>query len=174
MLTAVVIAMPVLVYQFMAFVAPGLTAREKRVIFSVLPAIIFMFLLGMAFAYFIALPSTLDFLYHFNSSVAQALPSLATYISLVVRILLVMGLIFETPLIIMALARLGVVSPRWLAARRKWWVLLAFIIAAVVTPTIDVVTQIVVAVVLILLLELGILLSRLVYKKKREPSPQTE
>lgn len=166
-LTAIVIAMPVLVYQMMAFIAPGLTAREKRVIFSILPAIFLMFLGGVAFAYFIALPPALDFLYHFNSSVAQPLPSLTSYISIVIRILLIFGLVFETPLIIMALARLGIVSPKWLAARRKWWILLAFIIAAMVTPTPDPVNQTIVAVPLILLLELGILLGRLVYKKKR-------
>jgi len=172
MLTAVVIAMPVLVYQFLAFVAPGLTGREKRVIFSILPAIILMFMGGVAFAYFIALPPALNFLYHFNSSIAEPLPSLTTYIGLVIRILLVMGLVFETPLVVMALAKLGVVSPQWLAARRKWWILIAFVIAAIATPTPDPVNQTIVAVPIILLLELGILLARLVYKKKRSPAPE--
>jgi len=172
-LTAVIIAMPFLVYQFLAFVAPGLTAKEKRIVFTALPAITLMFLLGVAFAYFIALPPALNFLYHFNNAIAEPLPSLSNYISMVIRILLVIGLVFETPLIIMALARLGVVSPQWLAARRKWWVLIAFIIAAIVTPTPDPVNQTIMAVPLILLLELGILLSRLVYKKKRAPVQQT-
>lgn len=173
MLAAVVIAMPVLVYQLMAFIAPGLTAREKRVVFSLLPAIFLMFVGGVAFAYFVALPPALNFLYHFNNSVAQPLPSLTNYISIVIRILLIFGLVFETPLIVMALARLGVVSPQWLAARRKWWFLIAFVIAAIVTPTPDPVNQTIVAVPLILLLELGILLARLVYKKKRSFDPQT-
>lgn len=170
-LTGAIIAMPVLVYQFLAFASPGLTAREKRTIFSVLPFIIFMFLAGVAFAYFVALPPALTFLYGFNNSVSHALPSLSNYISLVIRILLAFGLVFEMPLIIMALARIGVVSPQWMAARRKWWILLAFIIAAFITPTPDPVDQTVVAVPLILLIELGILLARLVYKKRR---PQAE
>jgi len=173
LMSGVILAMPSLVYQLFAFVAPGLTPREKRTILTILPAIVFMFLLGVAFAYFIAMPAALNFLYHFNSGIAKPMISLENYISFVTRILLVIGLVFETPLIIMALARLGVVSPKWLAARRKWWVIVAFVIAAIVTPTPDPVNQTIVAVPLILLLELGILLARLVYKKKRE-QPATE
>ena len=173
LISGVILAMPFLVYQLFAFVAPGLTPREKRTIFTILPAITFMFLVGVAFAYFIAMPAALNFLYNFNDTIAKPMISLDNYISFVTRILLVIGLVFETPLIIMALARLGVVSPQWLAARRKWWVIIAFVIAAIVTPTPDPVNQTIVAVPLILLLELGILLARLVYKKKRE-QPATE
>jgi sec-independent protein translocase protein TatC len=173
-LTAVVIAMPVLVYQLMAFIAPGLTKKEKRVIFTILPFIIFMFLLGVVFAYYVALPPAIHFLYHFNNAEATAMPQLSTYVSMVIRLLLAFGLIFETPLIIMALAKLGVVSPKWMAGKRKWWVLLSFIIAGFLTPTTDPVSQTVVAVVLILLMELGILLSRLIYKKKRTLEPDAE
>ena len=174
MLTAVVMAMPFLVFQLMAFVAPGLTIKEKRVIFSILPGIIFMSLAGVAFAYFVALHPALTFLYTFNNTIAAAKPSLSTYINFVVRVLLIFGVVFETPLIVMALAKLGVVSPDWLAHRRKWWVLIAFVIAAIVTPTPDPLNQTIVAVPLILLLELGILLSRLVYKKKRVWVPEEE
>jgi sec-independent protein translocase protein TatC len=168
LVAGVILAMPVLVYEIIAFVAPGLTSRERRLIFSVLPAIVFMFLAGVAFAYFIALPPAINFLYNFNSDIAEALPKLSNYISIVTRILLILGLVFETPLIIMLLAKIGVVSPQWLSARRKWWILLSFIIAAVATPTPDPFNMCVVAIPLVLLLELGILLSRLVYKKKRE------
>lgn len=107
----VIIAMPVLVYQLFAFVAPGLTSKEKKLIFSVLPAIVAMFLLGVAFAYFIALPPALGFLYNFDANVATPLISIDDYVSVVTRLLLLVGLVFETPLIIMALARLGIVSP---------------------------------------------------------------
>jgi sec-independent protein translocase protein TatC len=163
----VIIAMPFLVYQLFAFVAPGLTPREKRVVFTVLPAITFMFLGGVAFAYFVALPPLLAFLLHFNAAVAQPLPSLSNYINMVTRILLIIGLIFETPLIIIGLAKLGVVSPQWLASQRKWWIVLAFVIGAMVAPTPDPIDQTIIAVTLILLLELGILLARLVYKKRQ-------
>ena len=164
----VILAMPLLVYQLFAFVAPGLTPKEKRIIFSVLPAIVFMFLAGVTFAYFVALPPALNFLYNFNSGVATPMISISNYIGFVTRLLLVIGLVFETPLIIMLLAKMGIVSPQWLGARRKWWIVLAFIIAAIATPTPDPVNQCIVAIPLILLLELGILLARIVYKKKRE------
>ena len=172
LMSGVIIAMPFLVYQLFAFVAPGLTPREKRTIFTILPAITFMFLGGVVFAYFVALPPALNFLYNFNSGIAKPMISLDNYISFVTRILLVIGLVFETPLIIMALARLGVVSPKWLAARRKWWIIIAFVIAAIVTPTPDPLDQTIVAVPLILLLELGILLARLVYKKREQPAAE--
>ena len=162
----VIIAMPFLVYQLFAFVAPGLTPRERRVVFTILPAITFMFLAGVAFAYFVALPPALYFLYHFNSAIAQPLPSLSDYINIVTRIILIIGLIFETPLIVIALAKLGVVSPQWLASRRKWWIVIAFVIAAIVAPTPDPVDQTIIAVTLIVLLELGILLARFFYKKR--------
>ena len=164
--TGVIIAMPFLVYQIFAFIGPGLTQREKRFVFSIIPAITVMFLLGVAFAYFVALPMMLNFLVTFGR--IQSTTSLASYVNLVTRVLLFVGLVFETPLIIMGLARLGLVSPKWLAARRKWWILLAFIIAAVISPTIDALSQTILAVPLILLMELGIILARFVYKKKRE------
>ncbi|MCL2679047.1 MAG: twin-arginine translocase subunit TatC [Dehalococcoidia bacterium] len=166
LLFGLIMTMPFLLYQLFAFVAPGLTPKERRFILIMIPAIVFMFLCGVAFAYFIALPPALNFLFTFDVG-ATPMVSLDNYVSLVVRILVVLGLVFETPLIIMGMASLGVVSPQWLAKRRKWWILLAFIIAAISTPTPDPVTQTIVAVPLILLLELGILLSRLVYKKKR-------
>jgi sec-independent protein translocase protein TatC len=169
----VIIAMPVLVYQLFAFVAPGLTPREKRLVFSILPAIIFMFLGGVAFAYFIALSPAIGFLYNFNRDIATPMVSISNYIGFVTRIILIIGLVFETPLIVMLLAKMGVVSPQWMAARRKWWILISFIVAAVATPTPDPVNMLIVAIPLVLLLELGVLLARLVYKKKREQTEET-
>jgi sec-independent protein translocase protein TatC len=166
--TGVVITMPFLVYQLFAFIGPGLTQREKRFILTIIPAITVLFLLGVAFAYFVALPIMLNFLYTFGAGIAEPLPSISDYINVVTRVLLFVGLIFETPMIIMGLARLGLVSPKWLASRRKWWILLAFIIAAVISPTIDIYSQTILAVPMILLMELGILLARMVYKKKRK------
>ncbi len=170
LVSGVIAAMPFLVYQMFAFAAPGLTSKEKRLVLSILPAISIMFLLGVAFAYFVALPPALNFLHGFNADVATPQIRLENYISIVTRLLLVIGLVFETPLIVMALARLGVVSPQWLASRRRMWIVVAFVVAAIITPTFDPINQTIIAVPLILLLELGILLSKLVYKKKREPA----
>jgi sec-independent protein translocase protein TatC len=93
---------------------------------------------------------------------------LDNYIGIVTRMLLVIGLVFETPIIVMLLAKLGLVSPQWLAQRRRLWMVVAFVVAAIITPTFDPINQCIIAIPLILLNELGILLSRLVYKKKRE------
>jgi sec-independent protein translocase protein TatC len=166
--SGVIMAMPFLVYQLFAYVAPGLTSKEKRMVLTVLPGITFMFLAGVAFAYFVALPPAINFLVSFNSNVATPMIKIDNYIGIVTRMLLVIGLVFETPIIIMALARLGVVSPQWLAQRRRMWIVVAFVVAAIITPTFDPINQCIIAIPLILLLELGILLSRLVYKKRRE------
>jgi sec-independent protein translocase protein TatC len=166
----VMLAMPFLVYQLIAFAAPGLTSKEKKFIYTILPAIISMFIIGVLFAYFVALPPALNFLYNFNSGIATPQIRLENYVSVVTRMLLVIGLVFETPLIVMALARMGVVSPQWLASRRRLWIVVAFVLSAIITPTMDPINQAIIAIPLILLLELGILLSRLVYKKKRQAS----
>ncbi len=171
--SGVIIAMPFLVYQLFAYVAPGLTSKEKGLVFKILPAIVFMFVGGVAFAYYVALPPALHFLYTFNEDIAETLIRIDNYINVVTRLILAVGLVFETPIIIMGLARLGVVSPQWLAARRRMWIIVAFIVAAIITPTFDPINQCIIAIPLILLLELGILLSRLVYKKKREVPPAT-
>ena len=165
--SSLIVAMPYLVYQVLAFIVPGLTGKEKRLIFTALPFIVFMFLCGVAFAFFIALPPALAFLYTFNNDIATVLPSIADYVKLVTRMLLVIGFVFETPLIIMLLAKFGVVSPEWLSGKRKIWIVLAFVIAAVITPTPDPINQLIIAIPLILMLELGIILAKRVYKKKR-------
>ena len=172
--SGVILAMPFLVYQLFAYVSPGLTSKEKGMILRIIPAIALMFFAGVAFAYFVALPPALHFLYTFNQDIAETLIRIDNYISVVTRLILVVGLVFETPIIIMGLARLGVVSPQWLAARRRMWIIVAFIIAAIITPTFDPINQSIIAIPLILLLEVGILLSRLVYKKKRVVPQKTK
>ncbi len=166
--SGVILAMPVLVYQFFAYIAPGLTSKEKRLVYFIIPFVTVMFLAGVAFAYFVALPNAIGFLIQINSDIATPMISIEDYVNVVTRLILVIGLVFETPVIVMALARLGVVSPQWLGARRRLWFVAAFVIAALVTPTMDPINQAIIAIPLIILLELGILLARLVYKKKRD------
>ncbi|MCL1885235.1 MAG: twin-arginine translocase subunit TatC [Dehalococcoidia bacterium] len=127
--TGVILAMPFLIYQVFAFIGPGLTKREKHFVLSIIPAITIMFLLGVAFAYFVALPLMLEFFYNFQREFAPLTPRISDYVNIVSRVLLFVGLVFETPLAIMGLAKLGLVSPKWLASRRRWWILLSFILA---------------------------------------------
>ena len=166
-----IIAMPFLVYQMIAFAAPGLTPRERGYIYRILPAVTIMFIGGVAFAYFVALPPALDFMKNFMSNIAEPQIRISNYIDIVVRLIVAVGIVFETPIIIMFMARMGLVSPQWLARRRRLWVVLAFVIAAIITPTFDPINQCIIAIPLLILLELSILLARFVYKKRGEAVP---
>ncbi|MDD4923256.1 MAG: twin-arginine translocase subunit TatC [Dehalococcoidales bacterium] len=161
-----IIAMPFLVYQVIAFIAPGLTSKEKKTIFQLLPFVTILFATGVFFAYFVALPPAMGFLGNFMSDLAENVWRLSEYISVVTRMILYVGLVFETPLIIMILARMGLVTPQWLANKRKLWFVLAFVLSALITPTMDPINQSIIAIPLIILLELSILLSKFVYKKR--------
>lgn len=169
----IIFAMPLLVYQLFAFASPALTHRERRSIYMILPAVMIMFLTGIAFAYYIALPPAMSFFSTFGSSWVNIQPTISSYINVVTRLMIGVGIVFETPIIIMVLTRMGLVTPQWLAARRKLWIVLAFVIAALITPTFDPINQSIIAIPLIILLELSILLARIVYKKKKEP-PETK
>jgi len=141
LLGGITVAMPVVVYHALRFVTPALTRNEKKWLFPIVFGASLAFLGGVAFGYFFILPFTLTFLLTFGESIAQADWRIGNYIDFVTRILLVMGLVFETPLIVMGLARFQVVHWRQLL---RWWryaVILAFFIAAIVTPPIDPVTQ---------------------------------
>lgn len=161
------LAMPVIVYQAVMFVAPALTPKEKRYLYLLLPGVTFSFLAGVAFAYFLLLPPALRFLLHFGEDIATPLIKVGDYVSVVTTLLFWVGLAFETPLVIFLLARIGVVTPQLLARNRAYAVVAAFVLAAVITPTFDPINQTLVAVPIILLYELGILLARLAWRKDR-------
>ena len=166
----IMIAMPVLVYELIAFVSPALTPREKRYVWIVLPLIILMFAGGVLFGYFVLIPPAMQFLLSFGANIATPQIRIGNYISLVSRLLLAIGLVFELPVITTFLARLGILSSKWLAAQWKWAVILAFVLGAVITPTLDPVNQTLVALPLIILFLLSILLARLVEKRKITPA----
>lgn len=167
-----VLAMPFLVYQLFAFVSPALTSKEKSYIYRIMPFIAIMFFTGVAFAYFVALPPALNFLTTFMADQAEPQIRINDYVNVVTRMIIAVGLVFETPVIIMFLARMGIVTPQWLARKRRLWIVLAFVLAAFITPTIDPIVQTIIALPLILLLELSIILARIVYKDRSEPAPE--
>lgn len=141
LLGGLTLAMPVIVYQILRFVTPALTRQEKKWVFPITFGASLSFLAGLAFGFWVVLPFTLEFLLTFGDSFAQADWRIGNYIDFVTRILLVMGLVFETPLLVMGLAKFGVVTASQLL---RWWryaIVLAFVVAAVVTPTIDPITQ---------------------------------
>jgi len=162
----IVLAMPVLVHQGIMFVSPALSRKEKKYVYMILPWVTLMFLAGIAFGYFVLIPPATDFLLSFMSDVARPEIKIDNYVSVVTRLLVAIGLVFETPVIITFLARLGVVSPRWLASKRRWAFVGAFILAAVITPTFDPLNQTLVAAPLIVLYEISIWLARIAYRRR--------
>ena len=163
-----ILVMPYLTYEFIMFVSPALTAREKRYVFLILPWIVLMFIAGVTFTYFILLPPMINFLLNFGGDIAAPQIRVSNYISLVTRLLLAFGLIFEAPVVTTFLARIGVLKPEWLAGKRKTAIIIAFILSAIITPTIDPVNQSLVAVPLIMLYEMSIWLAKLVHKRRAD------
>ncbi len=171
--SGLILASPVLVYQGVMFVAPGLTGREKRYLFGFMPAVVLAFAGGVAFAYYILTPPALHFLLTFGGDVATPLIRISNIVNLMVRLLFWMGLSFETPLVMYLLAQLGIVSAGSLSRFRRYWVVVAFILAAIITPTVDPVNQALVAGPLLVLYELGILLARIAGRSRRKSSAIT-
>ncbi|MCL2475109.1 MAG: twin-arginine translocase subunit TatC [Chloroflexi bacterium] len=147
----IIIAMPYIIYQLFAFIKPALTDKEKRYIYMAVPAIAGLFLLGVAFTYFIALPPALNFLMGFNPESVLVAPQYKNYVSIVTRVLLIMGVCFELPLLFMALATFGVIKKGFLGKWLKIWIIIAFILAAIITPTMDPINQSIIAGALIVL-----------------------
>ena len=172
----IILAMPYLVYQFLMFVSPALTRREKKYVYLILPWITLMFAAGIAFAYFILIPPMTKFLLTWGSSIATPQIKIGNYIAIVARLLVAVGAVFETPVIITFLARLGIVKPKMLSSKRRYAIVAAFILAAIITPTFDPINQSLVALPIIVLYEMSIWLAKLVQPKEARvatpaPSP---
>ncbi len=168
-ISGMILATPFATYQFLMFITPALKAKEKRAIYIVLPWIGMMFAGGVIFGYFVLLPPALGFLFNFGSDIATPQIRIANYVTVLVRLLLAIGLVFELPVITTFLSRIGIISSQWLARKRKPAIIIAFVAAGLITPTADPVNQCLVAVPLILLYELSIWLAKLVQKKKPQP-----
>jgi len=166
LVSGIILAMPYLTYQLIMFISPALTHREKRYVYLILPWIAMMFATGVCFAYFVLVPRVTEFLLSFGSDIATIEPRIGNYISIVTRLLLMVGLCFEMPVVTTFLARIGIVKSKWLADKRKIAIIFAFILAAIVTPTIDPINQSLVAVPLIVLYEMSIWLAKLVQRKE--------
>ena len=175
----IMLTMPYLIYHVIMFVSPALTRKEKRYVYFILPWIALMFAGGVAFAYFILIPPATKFLLSFGADIASPEIRIGNYISLVTRLLLAIGLVFELPVVTTFLARLGVLTSKWLASKRRIAIIFAFVVAAIITPTFDPVNQTLVAAPLIVLYEMSIWLAKLVQRKQPRvetsaPSPASQ
>ncbi len=158
--SGIALAMPVILYEIYAYVDPALRPKERRFLLTLGPFVLLLFIGGMAFCYFLLLPNAINFLFTFGSEVFEASPRASEYISFVTTFILGVGLVFEMPVIIFAITRIGLVQRSWLAKRRPYVVLICFMLGAIITPTPDPFNQTLVAVPMYLLFELGLLLSR--------------
>jgi sec-independent protein translocase protein TatC len=164
-IAGITIASPIIFWQVWAFVKPGLKKSEKRAIITSLIGGTVFFVMGVIFAYKIIAPFTLEFFYNLRTEDINPMISIGSYVGFLTTILLSFGIIFETPIIIILLTRLGIIEPKFLKKNRKYIILLVFVIAAIITPP-DVISQILLAGPMILLFELGVLVSTLTFKKK--------
>ena len=160
-------ALPVVLYQAVRFVSPGLTGRERAYLVILIPGVLLAFAAGAAFAYYVLLPPALAFLFEFGSANVDPEIRVASYVNVVTSLMFWMGVMFQLPIAMFLLARLGVVSPQWLGRFRRYAVVLAFVAAAIITPTFDPVNQTLVAVPIVVLYEVGILLARLGSRMRR-------
>jgi sec-independent protein translocase protein TatC len=158
-MTGVALALPVIVYQVLRFVAPALTMNEKRYFIFLLPGVLVAFAIGVAFGYFLVVPLTVKYLLTF-SGVATPFIKVGNYVGFIATMLFWIGLSFESPIVIFFLAKMRIVTPKKLASYRKYAIVLIFIVAAIITPSPDPISQSIVAIPLLALYEIGILLAR--------------
>lgn len=156
---AIAIAMPLIIYQIIAFLAPGLTRKEKRLIYTSLPFVSVLFVLGAAYAYFVAAPKALYFLSHWNTSVFVWQPDGPELVNFFLALIVGLGVAFQLPVVMFVLAKIGIVSPAKMRAWRKYAIIVMLIAAAIITPSTDPYNMSLVAIPLIILYEFGILIS---------------
>jgi sec-independent protein translocase protein TatC len=171
-IAGLILASPFVLFQIWAFVAPGLYRHEKKYVIPFVLAGSFFFALGIFFGYYVAIPVGFKFLLGFATDFIKPMPSMKEYLSFSIKFLFAFGLVFEFPVVLVLLARIGVVDAKTLAGQRKYAILLIFIFAAIVTPP-DIISQVIVALPMIGLYELSILLSRLFGKKSPPAQPVT-
>ncbi|MCZ6791954.1 MAG: twin-arginine translocase subunit TatC [Candidatus Dadabacteria bacterium] len=166
---SVLLSVPFILYQAWKFVAPALYKKEKQII---IPFIFFgslFFLLGAAFCYYVASPPAFKFLLNeYSSEYVKAFPTISEALSFFMALIFGFGLVFEFPLIIFILARIGVVTSKWLREKRKYAIILSALIAAILTPTTDAISMMLMFVPIVVFYELGILVAWMFGKKKKE------
>ena len=171
MMVAFVLALPYVLYQAWAFIAPGLYEHEKKLALPIVFSSFVLFLLGMAFAYFFVFPAVFKFVAAYTPAGVQMATDIDKYLSFVITLFMVFGLSFETPVVQMVLVRLGMVTIEKLRNFRSYFIVIAFVIAAIVTPP-DVISQFMLAVPMILLYEFGILMSKYITPREAQEEAQ--
>ncbi|MCR5866756.1 MAG: twin-arginine translocase subunit TatC [Aquincola tertiaricarbonis] len=173
LMAAFLIALPVVLWQVWAFVAPGLYSHEKKLVLPLVVSSTLLFFVGVAFCYFFVFGQVFKFIQSFAPKSITAAPDIEAYLSFVLTMFIAFGTAFEVPIVVIVLARMGLVSIEKLKAFRGYFIVLAFIIAAVITPP-DVVSQLALAVPMCLLYELGIWAAQVFIKHTQAPDADAE
>jgi sec-independent protein translocase protein TatC len=172
-LTSIFLTSPFIFLQFWYFIAPGLYQREKKHVIPFVVFTTFFFLLGASFAYFVVFPWACNFFLKMGAEF-KALITIDKFFSLALRIILGIAIVFELPTLVFFLARMGIVSAKWLIKKFKYAVLVVFIIAAIITPTPDMITQSIIAVPMLALYGLSILIALIVGKNREKKDKDSE
>ena len=170
----IILSMPFLIYQFVMFVIPALTRRERKSVFILLPVITVMFAGGILFAYYYLIPPATGFLLTFGTEVAEPQIRMSNYVNFITRLLLAIGIMFELPIVTSFLARMGVITSKWLADRRRIMIIFSFVLAAFITPTPDAFNQSIVAGTMIILYEISIWLAKLMQRRRTAAATEPE
>ncbi|HCY61825.1 MAG TPA: twin-arginine translocase subunit TatC [Oxalobacteraceae bacterium] len=168
LLAAFIVALPWVLYQAWAFIAPGLYAHEKRLVAPLVISTSLLFLIGVAFCYFLVFGQVFRFIYDFAPQSITFAPDIENYLDFVMAMCLSFGLTFEVPVVVIVLVRMGLVSIEKLKSIRPYVIVGAFVVAAIVTPP-DVMSQLFLAVPLCLLYELGLLLAPMFVRVTQKP-----
>ncbi len=171
LMAAFMIALPVVLYQVWAFVAPGLYSHEKRLVLPLVVSSTLLFVAGVAFCYFLVIPGMAKFIQAFAPASITAAPDIEQYFGFVLTLFLVFGISFEVPIAVIVLTRMGVVSIEQLQKFRGYFIVGAFIVAAIVTPP-DVISQLALAIPMCILYEIGIIAAKLLMKTTKAPEEQ--
>ena len=169
LMAAFMLALPVVLYQVWAFVAPGLYSHEKKLVLPLVISSTLLFFGGVAFCYFFVFGKVFTFIQSFAPKSITAAPDIEAYLSFVLTMFIAFGAAFEVPIVVVVLARIGLVSIEKLKSFRAYFIVLAFIIAAVLTPP-DVVSQLALAIPMVLLYEVGIWAAQIFIRHTQAPA----
>jgi sec-independent protein translocase protein TatC len=173
LMAAFMLALPVVLYQVWAFVAPGLYSHEKRLVLPLVVSSTVLFVGGVAFCYFLVIPGMAKFIQAFAPTSITAAPDIEQYFGFVLTLFLVFGIAFEVPIAVIVLARMGIVSLEQLRKMRGYFVVAAFIVSAVVTPP-DVISQLALAIPMCILYEVGIIAAGIFIKTTQAPDAEAD
>ncbi len=168
----IILSLPNVLYQLWAFIAPGLMPKERRHIKSIVFFSTFCFLAGIAFAYFIMLPSALSFFAGFGSTEIANNIAVSEYMNFIISVMLAAGVVFELPMVSWFLSQLGILTPAFMRHYRRHAIVVIFVLAALLTPGTDPVSQVLLAIPLLVLYELSIGISAFAWRGKRKRAAQ--